>query len=72
MELWIVGRHSSPQDAPLVWEFMGVFESRELALAACTTYRDFIGPTTLNVRMPDETLLWPGIEYPLSPEFVPQ
>lgn len=64
-ELWIVGRHSDPERQPLVWEFMGVFDSRERAIAACTLPHDWIGPAMLNERCPDENTLWPGIEYPL-------
>jgi len=66
MQFWIVGRHRDPENAPLVWEFMGVFDAREKAIDACASPFDFIGPAILNERCPDEASLWPGIEYPLN------
>lgn len=63
-QLWVVGRHSDPHNNPMVWEFMGVFSDRALAVTACTGPHDFIGPAVLNERCPDEATLWPGTEFP--------
>ena len=63
MQLWIVIRVRDPERYR-EWEFMGVFDTREQALAAATAEYDFIGPATLNTRLPDEVMLWPGCFYP--------
>lgn len=62
MDLWIVGRY--PEDPALPWEFLGVFDSRERAIDACTGPRDFIGPAVLNRRGPEERIEWVAVEYP--------
>lgn len=50
------------EDSP--WEVLGVFESAELAEAACTERNHFYGPMVLNRRMPDETVEWVGLTWP--------
>jgi hypothetical protein len=62
MKLWIVGRVT---EFP-AWEFQGVFDSRDAAVAACKSSSYFIGPCTLNGRVPDDTQQWPGCEYPMA------
>ena len=54
----------TPPEGPRVWEFMGVFISEDLAVAACTTPRHFVGPALLNERIRDEPIPWPGGWYP--------
>lgn len=65
MDLWIVGKHVR-QHGPLEhsWEFIGVFDSEEKAVAACKDESHFIGPAVLNCSVQEETLAWPGAYYP--------
>lgn len=48
------------------WEMVGVFSTRELALAACVRYSQFIAPLEMDQSTPEETTVWPGVEYPLT------
>lgn len=53
-------------------ELMGVFETPELAEAACTKLWDIIMPVDLNVVAPEETCSCPGAYYPnASSEDIP-
>ena len=66
-EVWVVGKYVAPAEpAPLaVWEILGVFDSRERAVRACTKPTHFIAPMLLNRREPERTRVLPGAEYPL-------
>ena len=59
--LWIVGREFDYN----AWEFCGVFSTKQKALDACATREHFIGPATLDERLPDMRITWPGAYYPL-------
>lgn len=63
--LWIVGQIRPEQHSQL-FEFQGVFSSKELAIAACRSQTYFVAPTMLDVEIPDEQSAWPGCEYPLK------
>lgn len=58
--LWIVGKRITATE----WEFQGVFDSQEQAVAACRSDDYFIGPATLNEAITDEREDWPGCYYP--------
>lgn len=63
--LWLVGR--AFEDVLRQWEFMGIFDSKEKAIAACTDWYDFVGgPVILNKRLPDETVEWATSFYPVA------
>jgi hypothetical protein len=65
MELWIVGKNIDPDDLRGVWEFIGVFDSKEKAIEACIKPEYFTGPAILNDALPDERQPeWPGAFYP--------
>ena len=52
-------------DDPLhQWEFMGVFDTREQAVAACKGEYCFVGPIELNREVSGEAIVWPGVYYP--------
>ncbi len=57
--LFIVGRIC---DA--TWDFQGVFDTYEKALAACIDESFFIGPCTLNKEIQLATEAWPNAVYP--------
>jgi len=47
----------------VVWDFQGVFRSRELAEAACRNTHYFTAPIELDQELPDETIELPGSKY---------
>jgi hypothetical protein len=53
-----------PKESQRVWEFVGVFTTKEKAVAACTSPNHFVGPVLLNKRAPEETVSWPDSWYP--------
>lgn len=58
---------STKPDQPLldaVVDLIGVFDTEEAALAACTQRHHFIGTLTLNERLPDAREVWPGAYFP--------
>lgn len=61
--LWICGKRLWVDDEN-GWEFVGVFETEEKAVAACLTGMYFVGPTELDKAFPHETVLWKGAYYP--------
>jgi hypothetical protein len=63
-DTWIVGRVVS--DDGTRWEFQGVFDEEQLAVAACIGPRYFVGPAKMNAALPDERHDWTGAYYPLT------
>ncbi len=57
MEVWIVLQNvnEDPSKSPVRFEFQGVFDSREKAIAACHSDRYHIGRCRLNDEAPQET-----------------
>jgi len=57
MDVWIVLQNvnEDPTQSPVRFEFQGVFDSREKALAACRTDRYHMGRCRLNDEAPQET-----------------
>lgn len=51
------------------WEMIGVFESEELAIAACKEPGDMIAPLTMNAVAPRERTDWPDARYPVLLKF---
>ena len=62
MELWIVGQLRTVG----AWDFQGVFDSEERAVAACRDEKYFVAPATLNAELPHESHEFPGGYYPLA------
>lgn len=62
--LWVCCKFTGTKRCPGAFEFVGVFDSEEKAVAACATPDYFIGPATLNEATPDKTTEWPGAYYP--------
>lgn len=66
-QLWIMGKYvAEDSNGNIAWEFMGVFDSEDAAVAACTEWEHFIGPGMLNERLSDETVPWDGLYYPIA------
>ena len=51
-----------------VWDFQGVFSSREKAVAACRDERYFVGPAELDEPLPNEQIEWSGCFWPTKKE----
>jgi hypothetical protein len=65
MSLWICGQHFESKDQPnRCWEFQGVFDDEDKAIAACSENSFFIFPAELNEPLPTETLQPAGAYYP--------
>ena len=65
--MWIVGKANTA--SPSEWEFQGLFDSEERAVAACVAQRNgiidmFVGPAELNVAVKRKKRSWPGAYYP--------
>lgn len=66
MDLFVVGRWFDENESGQIWELEGVYDSEQRALDEITDEFQFIGPVTLNERLPDESQIWPGAYYPLG------
>ena len=65
MKLWIVGQHKEEiEEGKNVWEFGGVFDSEDKAIAACRSDDYYVAPFELNEAQPDETCKMIGSYYP--------
>jgi hypothetical protein len=65
-EVWVCGRIVSETPDGSVWECQGVFTAEQAARDACRDETYFIGPETLNVVLPAETLEWERAYFPLA------
>lgn len=68
MHLWVVGKYIDDEDSGIVWEFGGVFDDKDKAIAACQNKYYFIGPVKLNKTLPEEAVEWAGAYYPVIEE----
>jgi len=57
--LWVVGRMYQSG-----WEFQGVFDSEERAMADVKSPDYFLAPAELNKAAPETTTPWPGLRFP--------
>lgn len=64
--LYLVGRDNVNRTSELdhTWEFMGIFDTPEMADGACTTEHDWVAPVVLNRRAPDESKPFENTIYP--------
>jgi len=67
-QVWIVGviNYDKWEVTWAAWQFVGVFDSEEKAVAACKTNRYFVAPYTVNEVAPEEARPIPGGYYPLA------
>ena len=61
--VWIVGKSLGPENT---WEFVGVFDSLDKALAACRYRHHFVAPALLNQAAPEEPIAWEGLRWPIA------
>ena len=66
-QLWLVGqfRVEIPPEG-VIWDFQGVFDTKDRAVAACRHSGYFYAPITLNEELPDATKPFPDAEYPIT------
>ncbi len=65
-KLWIVGkcRRYDERTETFNWDFQGVFDTKEKAIAACKSIADFVAPAVLNKELPEKSEEWKGCFYP--------
>ena len=68
MKLWIVGQFVAEVEhsgqSRVLWEFAGVFDTKEAAIAACRNETYSISEAILNETVPEETHAFPVCWYP--------
>lgn len=70
-DTWIVGESVNQclraGDEHFSWALVGVFDSEEEAIKACTNEYQFVGPAVLNVVLDSDGVhrSWPGMWYPM-------
>lgn len=64
MIIFIVGQFIAETDRGNVWDFQGVFDSKEKAESACIDNSYFVAQHEMNKELPKKTYYWPNIYYP--------
>jgi hypothetical protein len=64
VKLFLVGKFVAETAEDMAWEFHGIYDSEERAVAACFDWRFSVCPVTLNETAPDVTYEFPGSYYP--------
>lgn len=64
MTVYVVGQYKGETSLGGAWELGGIYDSPELARAACIDRDWFTGPVEMNQPLPVERTTWPGCEYP--------
>jgi hypothetical protein len=67
-KLWLVGQAYTDYH-PQAWELVGVFSTKEKAVAACKGRRYFVVPIELDFAASDETTPWPNCFFPKGKGF---
>lgn len=62
--LWLVGQFIAETEHGNVWAFQGIFETRELAVAACRDRNYSVQSVRLNEEIQHGTQYFPDCEYP--------
>lgn len=64
--LWLVGQWMFGEYPNCVWEFQGIFETEEEAVAVALSRNDnyFVAPVELGELLCDETISFPRAYYP--------
>lgn len=67
-KMWLVGQYKSGEFPDIVWEFVGIFTTRDGALAACPDIEYFIAEVQANEVAPSESAQFPSVWYPNAPD----
>ncbi len=63
-DLWVVTLYHDDESDIYQYGLIGIFDSKEKALAACTTDHHSLGPVELNYVFDDNRGIHPGEYYP--------
>jgi hypothetical protein len=63
-KLWFVGQFKAEVEQGIVWEFQGIFSTREAAVAACRTENYCVQSVWLDEHVSDELRVFADCEYP--------
>ena len=66
MKLWICGQYREGELGKAIWDFQGVFSSKENAIKACKNPNYFVAPAILDKELPSEPTEWPDVIYPIE------
>jgi len=61
MNIWVVSKYNVQTK---IWEFCGVFDSKEKAEAVCLSRFFMVGPAELNRDYTASQEIWPGHYFP--------
>jgi hypothetical protein len=69
--IWVCGRYfvcdaKNSCGLPGSFDVLGIYSSKEKAIARVKQSNDFIAPITLDEDQPEEICEWVGAEYPLA------
>jgi hypothetical protein len=62
--LWLCGQWRSGLSPTCVWDFQGIFDTEEQAVAACCNENCFVAPVELNAVLSEEPTPFPEAYYP--------
>jgi len=65
-DLWLCGQYRSGELPNVIWDFQGLFSTKEKAIEACENRNYFIVPVKVDEAAPSESTEWPGVEYPVK------
>ena len=66
--VYVVGRVKGGDFPNVIWDLVGVFSSRERAVAACTAHNDAVMSMVLDQKAPDAPTPHPDCFFPLAIE----
>jgi hypothetical protein len=65
--VWVAGKVKGwGGDGHNSWDLQGVFSTADAANAVCTSPLHFYGPVPFNQRLPEDSVSWPGVVYPVT------
>jgi hypothetical protein len=63
-KLWLVGQFKAEVEQGIVWEFQGIFSTKDAAVAACRTENYCLQSVWLDELLPEEQVRFADCEYP--------
>ena len=64
--MYLVGRFIKDTEYGAVWDFQGIFSSKDHAILACRDSYYFYAKVQLNEELKHETKEWIGVVYPIE------
>lgn len=66
--MWLVGQYKQGEFPNIVWEFVGIFTTKDAALGACPDLEYFIAEVEVNKAAAHKSAQFPTVWYPNAPE----